>query len=237
MILSRRKTFAGIFCLALLIKAASVMASELPYKYVTVRSQYQSLVPGQVPTTRYWRFEWSQVKGEELRLLILDHLKSGIPAGEMLFDQSFTFLGLSSYRYVKGKRVEETTKAISGLPLLAEHTTTPGDWLVRGIPYVLEPGLSEKFAAKVEIAGYAFATEMLLESREISFTEAQSLGMLNDSNSKFLDNQKMALLTVKKIVEKESEVVVRQLWCEGSNFWLYEEKAGRRSWLEELVTE
>ena len=84
------------------------------------------------------------------------------------------------------------------------------------------------FADRVTAGGRVFVRQYHLSYHRVHRNEAVTEGWIKEST-----RPDYSSLEMRTIVDDEGTLVVRQLWPEGAQWWVYEETPFRRSWLVE----
>lgn len=227
--LSLRNIVAGLI---LLLGAGGLPGLATAEKVDTwvVRSEYQSPIPGRDKSTVWWQFERQILAhGEEL-VAVTDLNQRVRTRAELYYNQNNALSQVDCYRQLRGEEICDARLYDTGAPVLINQSLVPGDWLNRELPFVPRPEVGE-YVVKEMIGTTGFSSRLLVQEREMALSEARSNGMIGSDNEALLQKQGLYLVTVRKIIESRPDtVLLRQLWAVGDNFWLYEEKEGRRSW-------
>jgi len=194
-----------------------------------VRSEYQSPVPGQEKSTIWWQFE-RQILAHGAQVLVTDLNGRVKTRAELYYNQENALFQADCYRQRRGEEVCDARIYDSSAPVLLDQSLVPGDWLNRSLPFVPQAGTSE-FLVKTKIGTTGFSSHLLVTDTKLGLAEARTSGMINTVNETLARGQKLCLVTVRRVAGSNPDaVLLRQLWVPGDNFWIFEEKGGRRSW-------
>lgn len=136
-------------------------------------------------------------------------------------------------RYLPDGLLEEVEDHVSGIH---RNRQAKGDKIVLSwgfpVPYdYLSPfddSINEAVVKK-QAGGVTFSHMVTRDIRNIGIDEALSENMIDPNTANTLCSERLRLITV----ERNGNLVVRQLWPEGGSWWLYEETPNRKSWLVE----
>ncbi len=198
-----------------------------------VRSEYQSPVPGRQKSTIWWQFQ-PQILGDGVMVEVTDLNGRVKTRAELYFDQENALSQADCYRQRRGEEICDARIYDSSVPVLLNQSLVPGDWLNRGLPFVPQVD-SVEYLIKTKIGTTGFSLHVLITDAMLDVAEARTMGMINSDNEALLHGQKLYLVTVRKVLGSNMDsVLLRQLWVSGDNFWIFEEKGGRRSWRSQL---
>ena len=196
---------------------------------ILVRSLYRSPLPGAAEREISWRFIPSAVSSGGRMYEVRDREGRVGTWGRLVFDAAGRMTELKRFRLVRGETVlDETHPRAVGEPLILVDGLPPLDWFNCSLE---NPGEKHRELAVERRAGPArFVTRYTVGCREIGFAEAEKRGMLDAGNRKLARGRRLYLKEAYPVSEPQEKPVLLQLWCEGDDFWLYEEKGARRSW-------
>ena len=226
-----KQILLGLFLLAVAAGLPDHPVAAEEVESWVVRSEYQSPIPGRGKSTIWWRFEPRHLLSGETQVLVTD-LNARVEARvELYYDQENSLHQVDCYRYRRGEEICDARIYDVVSPVIMNQTMIPGDWLNRRLPFVDQEKVGEYFV-KEKIGVTGFSSHFLVAEKGIGLAEAQSLGMISSDNELFMQDQRLRLVTVSKVMGSREDLtlIMRQLWAVGDNFWLYEEKGGRRSW-------
>lgn len=226
----------NIFCL-LLIAVVSLL-TLVPYVGAevtaghTIISEYRSPVPGRAVNVVRWQFTntLSGVNGYMTEIEDLDQ-KVGCRS-ELFYGPSHRLEQADCFRWVKGAEVCSANQYDAKKPALLNATIIPGDWLNRSLPFAYEANKRDVVIYE-QVGTTRFANYLEIQDREISRAEAFSEGMIRDDlQAGIAVAGRLYLVEVRRAGGSgdNNDLLLQQLWRSGDNFWLYESKAGRRSW-------
>ena len=194
-----------------------------------VRSEYQSPVPGRGKSTIWWRFESRYFANGEAQVAVSD-VNGRIKArAEFYYDQAKGLVQVDCYRHLRGEEICDARIYDAGAPVIMNQTLIPGDWLNREQPFAVREEVKE-YLVKEKVGVTGFSSRLSVQESELSLAEAIASGMVEADNELSGQGKRLRLVTVTKVMGLREEVLMRQLWAVGDDFWLYEEKGGRRSW-------
>ncbi len=196
-----------------------------------VRSEYQSPIPGKEKSTIWWQFERQISAKGEARVLVTDLEGRVQSRAELYYDQNHELAQVDCYRQRRGEEIVDAQVYDVTAPVIIDQSLVPGDWLNREQPFAAQ-GNAQEYLIKEKIGTTVFSSRILVTEASVSLPEALAAGMIRSDNQGLAQGQLLRLVTVSKLMGTETELspLMRQLWAVGDSFWLYEEKAGRRSW-------
>lgn len=194
-----------------------------------VRSEYRSPVPGREKSTIWWRFESRSLANGEVEMAVSDVNGRVKARAEFYYDQGNNLLQADCYRHVRGEEICDARIYDLSAPAIINQTLIPGDWLSCEQPFVVNEE-SREYLVNHKIGITGFSSHLRVQEQEVSMQEALDSGMIGDDNRLSGEGKHLRLLTVVRIMGSREEILMRQLWAVGGNFWLYEEKGARCSW-------
>ena len=196
-----------------------------------VRSEYQSPIPDRGKSTIWWRFVSRISASGEAQVAVTDLNERVKTRAELFYNQENVLLQVDCYRHRRGQEICDARLYDAGAPVIMNQSLIPGDWLNRQQPFAVREEASE-YIVKERVGITVFSSHLLVTEKEIGLAEARSSGMIESDNEALGRDKKLRLVTVSKVMGADEEriLLMRQLWAVGDSFWLYEEKAGRRSW-------
>ena len=203
-------------------------AAAVPPDGCVVCSEYRSPVPGQPGGRIRWVFSRDD---ERHRFTVRDRGKIVGLRAAVSYDDHGRLTGMTVIRQVRGRPVVDEQVTGGGEQILIlQDSMLPLDWF--NCPLKPDSELAGKeIVLRKTIGRTGFVSRLLVQCREISFSDAVAAGMLNDDNRTLAAGKKLYLRQALKLESDERRVpVLRQLWAEDAGFWLYEEREGRRSW-------
>jgi hypothetical protein len=219
-----------LLCFGFVIPAWG-MDEVLPAAGKAVHSEYRSPVPGASVRTVRWRFLEKAKNGARI-LLVRDQDKKLGTWAELQFDEHGKLSRMKIFRMVRGRlQVDEDYSGLEKQALVLPDSLMPLDWFNCSLRQDAEKA-EKKLTLSRKIGKACFVTHLMVRCREISFPEACSQGMIADGNRELARSRQLYLREAFAELKDglSPEPVLRQLWSEGSGFWLYEEKGNRRSW-------
>jgi len=209
---------------------SNLAAAEKNLTWV-VHSEYQNPVPGSAKSTIWWRFERQILANGEARVLVTDLDGRVQSRAELYFDQNHALAQVDCYRQRRGEEIADARIYDIAAPVVMSQSLIPGDWLNRQQPFIAR-NLPHEYLVKEKIGTTVFSTRLLVTEEGVSLSEALAAGMIRSDNQGLVQDQVLRLVNVSKIMGTKADLspLMRQLWVVGDSFWLYEEKAGRRSW-------
>ncbi len=196
-----------------------------------IRSEYQSPIPGREKSTIWWLFASSTTASGGTRVLVTDRDLRAQTRAELYYDQQNVLLQVDCYRQRRGQEICEARIYDSSAPVIMSQSLIPGDWLNRQLPFVPREKVGE-YLVKEQVGVTVFSSRLQITEKEIELDEACNLAMINSDNQALVQERRLRLVTVNKVMGagEEKLLLMRQLWAVGDSYWLYEEKGGRRSW-------
>ena len=227
------KRYFGLLLILLLIPVLQIttVRAENGFSH-TIVSEYQSLVPGRSANRVNWRFIQQNLGANGFLLAVEDlDQKVGCRA-ELYFNSSMALEQTDCFRWVNGEEVCSASQYDAAKPVILSSTIIPGDWLNWTLPFVYQ---AAKYEAVIyeQIGTARFATYLTIQDYPVSRSKAVAEGMIRSDLQPDLDaSAKLCLVEITRNSGNHNspELLLRQLWVTGDNFWVYEEKAGRRSW-------
>jgi len=210
--------------------SASLAAAEKNQTWV-VRSEYQSPIPGKEKSTIWWQFERQILVNGEARVVVTDLEGRVQSRAELYYDLNDALAQADCYRQRRGEELVDARVYDVTVPVIINQSLVPGDWLNREQPFAARKKADE-YLIKEQIGTTVFSSRILVTEESVSYSEALAAGMIGSDNQGLVQGKTLRLVTVSKLMRTEAELspLMRQLWAVGDSFWLYEEKAGRRSW-------
>ena len=195
-----------------------------------VRSEYQSLMPGQSKTTVVWQFDRQLSADGDLKLLVYDRDNKVRCRAEFFFVSEGALVQADCYREVRGLEICDAKRYVATDPVLLTQTLIPGDWLNGPLPFVFDDEINT-YTVRELIGTTTFTSHLKTRQKSISYNEAVATGMLKpDLQADEGKKNNLRLVRVARLCGDREEVVLEQLWAEGDIFWLYEAKNERQSW-------
>jgi len=231
-VLKKIVTIAVLLAAMMLQLTPAVGAETGRLKTRVVRSEYRSPFPGDSVQEVKWRFtpdlSLSSSGGE--RYLVRDE-ESRVGAWvELIYVSPGTLKGLTAFRLIRGKPVVDFTLAeAENRGVVLVDTVIPADWFNCSEPFRFDEG-EKRFKIREKVGSMRLVSRMIVRCREISFDEAVSRGMVSDDNRKLVREERLYLREAWQVLADSEKLVLRQLWSQSDDFWLYEEKGNRRSW-------
>lgn len=225
-----RQILWSIFlCLAMLSVSSSGRAEEAE-KWV-IRSEFQSPVPGSKKSTTRWLFEKRILASDGTALINVSELDGRAKVRAMFYyDLNKRLVQADYFRSAREGEICEAQSYDPSAPAIMNKTIIPGDWLNRELPFV-ERGRADEYHIVEKVGITGFSSHLIVEEREVSRELVIALGMLERDGELLNQAKNLCLVTVSKALGTGEEMVLmHQLWAVGDDFWLYEEKGGRRSW-------
>jgi len=221
-------------CLVLLsmlcfISAAYAESGDAPITR-TIHSEYQSPMPGRSVNKVRWQFrQKATIGGYMVEIEDIDH-KVGCRA-ELYFSKSQKLEQADCFRWVKDAEICSANRYDIKKPALLNATIIPGDWLNRSLPFVYQSA-KRKDVLYEQVGTTRFANYLEVQDRKISREEALAQGMIRaDLQPGLTAGGQLYLVAISRAGDgANQDLLLQQLWLAGDNFWLYESKAGRRSW-------
>ena len=224
------------FCLlfiSLLITVPQVVAAgaENGFSY-TIVSEYQGLVPGRSANQVHWQFNQHNLGADGFLFEVEDRDQKVGCRAEFYFSPTRSLEQADCFRWVNGEEVCSANQYDSAKPALLTYTIIPGDWINRPLPFVYD-AVRREVVTYEQVGTARFAAYLSIQDRQISRAEAVAEGMINpDLQPGFAAKTNLYLVEITRAGanQDQPELLLQQLWVAGDNFWLYESKAGRRSW-------
>jgi hypothetical protein len=193
-------------------------------------SEYQSPVPGRAVNEVRWQFA-GRVTADGYMIEIEDLDQVVGCRAELYFSSNQVLEQADCFRWVKGAEVCSANQYDTKKPALLNASIIPGDWLNRPLPFVYQAN-KRKVVLYEQIGTSRFANYLIIQDRQISWQEALAQGMIRDDLQAGLAGaDQFYLVEVSRAGNgAKPDLLLQQLWLAGDNFWLYESKAGRRSW-------
>jgi len=227
------KRYLGLLLILLLIPVLQITAVRAENgSSHTIVSEYQSLVPGRSVNRVYWGFSQHNLGADGFLFAVEDlDQKVGCRA-ELYFNSVLALEQADCFRWVNGEEICSANQYDPVKPVLLADTIIPGDWLNRPLPFVYEATKRESVIYE-QIGTAKFVTYMTIYDRHIGRDEAVAEGMIRSDLQPDLDaSVKLYLVEITRNSGNHNppELLLRQLWVAGDDFWVYEAKAGRSSW-------
>jgi len=197
-----------------------------------VRSQYRSPVTGQPESVIVWQFtrgEWT-----DGQFITVNDVANQVQVkAEMFFNQR-RVVKIAFDRRVRNRNSRELRNFEASTPAIVSGGLPPVDWFNLAIPFIAISGIQDCFVT-TKLASARFVAHLQMRAYEVSLADAEDRGWLvNGSEIKnMLNGKRLFMVELVRVGSSQvgRELMMRQLWAEGRDFWLYEEKGLRRSWL------
>ena len=181
---------------------------------VTVRSEYYDSRAHTWGNVTLWIFRQESPRGICV---------SGQGSDESVIILTYDLTGRLEHiekRIRRGKRFVKIEEVPQSPVVLSQGFPVPFDELLPFDEHLTQANIVKKAGSQT------FSYKVTREITGISPSDAVSSGMVDQKTAETLGVQDMRLITIRKA----GALVVRQLWAEGEDFWLYEETPLRRSW-------
>lgn len=194
-----------------------------------VKSEYISPAPGQGKTILVWEFESELLPDGDRVVSVRERDNRARCRAELFFNSEDNLVQTDCYRTVRDEELVNSHRYVAAKPVIMSHTIIPGDWLNRKLPFAAETEVDE-YVVYDQIGNARFANYLGVSDKLITYSEAVAAGMIRGEQKNIAKQKKLYVAEVKRNSGERSDLLLRQLWQEGDNFWLFEEKGGRRSW-------
>ena len=186
-----------------------------PFFSATVTSSYY------IARTGTWgsKVSWNFIKSAEHEISVYKD-----DTGEPVMILSYGSTGkieLVRKRLARGDGFVEISEKVSGDIVLSSGFPVPYDQL---LPYEEITG-SGSILLKKNIAGLTFSSPLTEKIVPLTTARAMTAEMIDQQVADRIGNKQLRLL----VILQNDELVVRQLWAAGDDFWLYEETPERKS--------
>lgn len=216
-----------LFC-CILVNSALVMAVEKSGSW-DVCSEYSSPFPGGSKSVVVWHFVMGKLQNGKSQVTVSDREQHSRARAELFYDSQECLERAVCIRFQQGAEIEEAVSFDPLKPALIKQTIIPVDWLNISWEKIVAGDIGE-FIVKERVGNSQFSTHLKVSTIKLSRTEAEAQGMLLEYNRKLAGGVGLRLVEVAQILGPNSKIILRQLWGDAQEFWLYEEKEGRRSW-------
>ena len=205
-------------------------ASNKIFRQWLVQSEYLDPVSNRVSKIS-WRFVAVDKTGQGFRVEVRDSLGRVGNWADFHFSSAGRLEEWIDYRLVRGGRVETSRRLFEAdRPALVEPALVPGDWPNLEIPFKAENG-SWRYTVYKQAGPARFVDKLELRKYSVSPEEAVARGWIRNDNRTALSGQLSMVEVSRLLPDGKKELVFRQLWPLGGDFWLFEEHGRRRSWL------
>jgi hypothetical protein len=208
---SYRSVFSRIFLLCVFVLGCWIQPSNAKAETFIVRSTYLNPVNNQWDQEIKWKY--NRTSNTQIKIFRENR------------DQPDMML-----TYSAGGGLISITDHMSGMK---NNSFRPNERVILSwgfpIPYdFLDPldNNSYELVLKKKIDGTTFSYHVSREIQFISPAEAMARNMIDKKTAQFYMGKKLKLI----IIKKGNSLLIRQLWPEGANWWIFEETDLRRSW-------
>jgi hypothetical protein len=194
-----------------------------------VCSEYRDVIDGSIGNTIKWQFVSTPQENGDVKISVMD-VDRRVGAWVETFWRDGKLFQIKNYRQVRDEVQVDIGKNPAYDPFLADHCLLPVDWLNCPLPFDPER-VPRRFKRSKIVGGSRFVFSYEVEIEKIAQGDALKAGWLNDANRKYFDGQGLYMVKINRVINNNSETVLKQLWELDGSFWLYEEKGRRCSWI------